>query len=213
VTFSAIISIEQMDLPIVETNGFTFCFEHDPSVLQVVDAYFIDSTTAVGNPFVGELAALNAGAGPTFSAAALYPNGFSIGAVFDFLLLQTITFETKKPVLEVDYSSNGVLSNLPFTTTVIPAELGSPPITSVVAIPPGISALPSIFPFEITFTPTEDCNNLIDDDQDTLIDCADPDCAAETDTDGDGLCDGGDPDDDNDLVPDNLDSNPLDPFL
>jgi hypothetical protein len=211
VTFSATFSIGQTNTPTSSTSGFTFSFEHDPLVLQVVDPYFIDRTAA--SPFQGDLAALNAGTGPDFVSAEILVNGFTFGVIYDFTLQQSITFEAVKPVIEVDYSTNGVLSNLPFTTTVIPAELGSPPLATVVAIPPGVTAPTIALPFEITFTPTEDCNNLVDDDQDTLIDCADPDCAAETDTDGDGLCDGGDPDDDNDLVPDNLDSNPLDAFL
>ncbi|MGE4620312.1 MAG: hypothetical protein AAEJ04_10950, partial [Planctomycetota bacterium] len=112
------------------------------------------------NPYepnvVGELAAVNGGSGPDFIQGEIFPDGFTIGVIYAFVdQSQVITFETAKPMLEVEYSTQtGALDGITddVVTTIVSADdLGTPATATVVVVGAGTSAPATGLPFSITF--------------------------------------------------------------
>lgn len=171
------------------------------------DANFIQPTSVVP---AGELALINAGAGPDFFGVDTFANGWTAAVLYAFLGGVFIQYDSIKIVVEVEYQSvesrlqgdlNGGVSALDWVDT-----LGTPPVPNTIsigsssAVTCGTAGSISLFPIvQISFI-RGDCND------DQLTDVADgiwilnrlffsgptADCEDACDANSDGMLDSSD---------------------
>ncbi|MGE4618913.1 MAG: hypothetical protein AAEJ04_03800 [Planctomycetota bacterium] len=148
IPFSAVYSIEQTTGTPEPMCGFQFQFSHDTSLIEIDPAGF--PTT------VGEVAALDGGTGPGFIDGQITGAGFTIGMVFSLLFAETITFDSSKPVIRVDYNTlpgafgGGITTDV--VTQIFPSDdLGSPTVDNVMSTCAGTAVALDGQPFSITF--------------------------------------------------------------
>ncbi len=124
-----------------ELQGWSFGLCNDP--LVVADEVFPGSATA----------ALNGGAGPDFTQANLFDDGWNVGVVISFLGTDTLSPGFDIPLHSVNYTILGVEGQ---TTDVCFCDtLGEPPVSTVVVIE-GSSFVPAFqLCGTITFTEPE----------------------------------------------------------
>ena len=131
---------------ITPTDGFSFAYGHDPSLLA------IDSVDLGAG-----LSSLDGGAGPEFFQGSLFPAGAAVGCLYDFQIQDTVTFDSAILVATFNYSSAGGLANLtnPVTTQIQQSTvLGSPAIESVVVVGGGTAIQATVNPASFTIQPT-----------------------------------------------------------
>ena len=141
-----IIQIAADPADITPTDGFSFAYGHDPSLLV------IDSVT-LGSGLTG----LGGGAGPEFFQESLFPAGAAVGCLYDFQISETVTYDSSIHVATFNYSAAGGLANLtdPVTTMIQQSTvLGSPAIESVVVVGGGTAIQANVNPASFTIQPT-----------------------------------------------------------
>ncbi|OUU23356.1 MAG: hypothetical protein CBC13_05755 [Planctomycetia bacterium TMED53] len=141
--------VQQQDDPadITPTNGFSFAYGHDSSLLN------IDSVTQ--GP---DLAGLKGGSGPEFFQESLFTNGGAVGCLYDFQVTETLTFDSSLHVATFNYSAvPGAFTNLsdPVDTVIQQSTvLGTPAIESVVVINGGTAVQAICQPATFSIQPT-----------------------------------------------------------
>ncbi|MEC9477288.1 MAG: hypothetical protein VX764_09640 [Planctomycetota bacterium] len=148
IPFSAVYGIEQTSGAPLPMCGFQFQYSHDTSLIEIEPVGF--PTT------VGEVAALDGGNGPGFIDGQITGAGFTIGMVFSMTFAETITFDSLKPVIRVDYNTvagafgGGITNDV--VTQIFPSDnLGSPVVDSVMSTCAGSAVPLAGQPFSITF--------------------------------------------------------------
>jgi hypothetical protein len=148
VSFGADFSLIQGGDPadLTATQGFQFAYRHDPVYLQVTS---IDEGSA--------LAALDGGSGAEYFDGTIFPDGFTVGCIFDFQGAETITFDTSQEIVGISYSSvpgafNGV-DDAVDTALTLASDLGSPPVDPVIVVGNGIAIFASGFTVNLSIQP------------------------------------------------------------
>ncbi len=127
------------------TQGFSMGIAHDASLL--------DATAITPLP---ALAALDSGSGPAFLDLDLYSTGVTVGVVYDFFGVETLSFSSATEVIEVGYTTQGgTLAGAidPTVTSILWSNsIGSPPVESVLVVAAS-SVTPSYSNGSITLVP------------------------------------------------------------
>ena len=155
--FSLTLSIEEIGAPEVSkglaVDGFSASFTYDSSLI-----------TATGGSYLGDVAALDSGAGPEFESISVStPGVVTVATIFDFAFLETVLFDVAKPAVEIDFETvpgplagddEGVLLSFVFESS------GSPAIDNVVSTSGGgfrvaaptanVGLFPTIFSYRFT---------------------------------------------------------------
>lgn len=148
IPFSAVYSIEQTTGVPEPMCGFQFQYSHDSSLIEIDPTGF--PTT------LGEVAALDGGNGPGFLDGQITGAGFTVGMVFSLLFAETITFDSLKPVIRVDYNTvpgafGGGIANDVVSQLFASDTLGSPIVDNIMSTCTGSAVALDGQPFNITF--------------------------------------------------------------
>ena len=149
-TFTAVVNLQEILLPggggtgeYSAVQGGSFGLNHDSTLLEATAV-----TTLVSGP---------ASEPPDFNEAAIYPNGVTLGLVFDFLNEWTLTYEDPTPLASVDYQllPGALIGNTSTTTTSLTFSntvASNPPVDLVIVVD-GASNAPSVIDANIDLVP------------------------------------------------------------
>ena len=148
VSFDADFSIEQGGDPadLAATQGFQFAYRHDPTLLAV-------DSVAEG----AALGGLDGGNGPEYFDGTIYADGFTVGCIFDFFGLETISFEDPLTVTTVSYSTIpgaflGV-DDAVDTALTVAGDLGNPAVDPVIVVGGGVAIFATGIPVNLSIQP------------------------------------------------------------
>lgn len=136
-SFESVVSLqEEVNNPgfPTDTAGFSFGLAHDGALFEAVSAQAL-----------GDLAAMDGGAGPAFFDTTIYSDGLTVGSVYDFTLVETLQMVSDTEIISVSYTSlPGSLASATGTvssTLSFSESLGSPPVELIVSTSSGTAVI------------------------------------------------------------------------